>query len=217
MAGVTISFADGSGLALDCTLAQGHDRQAEITEHPVEEGADIADHVRPKPVDLAITAIQSVAPLQIVGLGILGALAPAALLGAIAAPNRHHAAFERLETAWSKGELVTVNTGLAVYESMAIASLKVDKTTSTFDLPLAIGFRQVIRVSAQTVQVPKNALGLPSPTATAKPVQRAQVNKTVAQATPKAARGPVAKAPATAPQSTKSQSVLFKVLGGKIF
>lgn len=202
MAGVTIVFADGSEIALDCTLAQGHDRQAEITEHPVEDGAAIADHIRPKPDELALNAIVSFAPIKLLGIGL--------------EVNRHVAAFNKLERAFVKGELVTVETGLKIYEDMAIAALKVSKDSPTFDVPLALAFRHIKKATAQTVQVPKNALGKASPSTVGQAAKAAQVKKTVAQATPKVSRGPVAKKAATAPQAAKSQSVLFKLVGGKV-
>lgn len=47
-----ITWTDDAGavisLELDVDLQESHDLSSEITEHPVEEGADVMDHVRPR-------------------------------------------------------------------------------------------------------------------------------------------------------------------------
>lgn len=47
-----ITWTDDSGAAqtleLDVDLQESHDLASDITEHPVEEGADVTDHVRPR-------------------------------------------------------------------------------------------------------------------------------------------------------------------------
>ena len=47
-----VTWEDDSGAAqsleLDVDLQESHDLASDITEHPVEEGADVTDHVRPR-------------------------------------------------------------------------------------------------------------------------------------------------------------------------
>ena len=209
MAGVTIVFEDDFSLGLDATLSQKHDREAEVTEHEVEDGADISDHIRQKPAELSLSAIQVVSPLRSLLEAAMALIAPGGGLGA----DHHVASYEKLLKAFEKGELVTVHTGLKVYEDMAIVSMQVAKDSPTFDLPLSLSFRQIRKVQAKLVKIPKDALGKALPTAVTKVAQKAQVAKTQAQAVPKVAKGPVAKAAVTAPQAAKSSSVLYKITG----
>src|SRR5713101_5273233 len=51
-------------ITIDATLQEVHKADAEVTEHPVELGADITDHVRPKPVELRIEGIISDTPID---------------------------------------------------------------------------------------------------------------------------------------------------------
>lgn len=50
--GTTLSYTDGAGqlrvIAFDCTIRTVHSGEAEVTEHPVELGADISDGARPR-------------------------------------------------------------------------------------------------------------------------------------------------------------------------
>ena len=39
--------AQEQSLFFDATVRDSHEASATITEHPVEEGADISDHIRP--------------------------------------------------------------------------------------------------------------------------------------------------------------------------
>ena len=50
-------------LALDCTVTETHTATSTVTEHPVESGANITDHIRPDPVQLSITGIVSDTPI----------------------------------------------------------------------------------------------------------------------------------------------------------
>lgn len=59
--------ADGSRriVTFDAIEAEQHESVAEITDHPVEVGANITDHIRPTPDRLSITAYTSNQPLVV--------------------------------------------------------------------------------------------------------------------------------------------------------
>lgn len=55
MALCTISFANGGSIQPDTAEIFEHLREAEVTEHPVEDGSAIADHVIVKPLRFTLT------------------------------------------------------------------------------------------------------------------------------------------------------------------
>lgn len=98
-------------LAFDATLTEQHTSDAEITEHPVETGANISDHVRSKPDRLQMDAILSNSPLT-----------------GNAEAGRAENLYEQLRLLKESATLLTVLTSLRTYESMAIESLGVPRT-----------------------------------------------------------------------------------------
>lgn len=66
MATIIYSSATGrlSAVEFDCTGTEDHTQAAEVTEHPVEEGVDIADHVRPRLMQLSLTGTITNTPVN---------------------------------------------------------------------------------------------------------------------------------------------------------
>lgn len=62
-----VTWLDDAGavvsLELDVDLQESHDLSSEITEHPVEEGADVTDHVRPRLRRVSIEGYVSDSPM----------------------------------------------------------------------------------------------------------------------------------------------------------
>jgi hypothetical protein len=63
---LTWTERDGSlrSLDVDAVLREGNTRTAEVTENPVERGADVADHIRPKTDTLTLEFIISNTPVR---------------------------------------------------------------------------------------------------------------------------------------------------------
>lgn len=55
----------GEIIAFDVTISDTHESTVEITSHPVEAGADITDHVRPLPDNLALDVYVTNTPVEI--------------------------------------------------------------------------------------------------------------------------------------------------------
>jgi hypothetical protein len=51
------------GFEIDAELSGEHGFESEVTDHPVEQGADISDHVRPKPVVVTVEGVVSDTPV----------------------------------------------------------------------------------------------------------------------------------------------------------
>lgn len=204
-----IVFKDKSTLTLDAALSESHGRAAEVTQNPVEEGADVVDHIQPKPMTLNLTGVVARYPIA-------GAQTPETEINRILAPvvdgkepeqNRHMKAFQRLERAVDKRELVTVQTGLKVYENMAIRSATFPRESRTgSDLVFSLELQQVRFATARMVKVPKDAIGKAKPGATVAQAKQQKV-KTQAQAQPKVTKGPQAKQAPSAAQTAKAKQM----------
>ena len=64
---VTIAWTGADGqtysVSLDATTAQNHDATNTVTEHPVEDGANMSDHIRPDLDTLSVTGVISNTPV----------------------------------------------------------------------------------------------------------------------------------------------------------
>lgn len=188
-----IVFADDTSLRLDAALSQGHERSAEITQHPVEQGADVTDHVRGKPH----------------GLSVQGFIARFPVLSPEEHPeeDRVSQAFQRLEQAVDRGERVDVQTDLKVYRSMVITGLSVTREAGNgHDLEVKLDFQEIRLATAQIAEVPKDALGKAPPATPPQEAARAK-SKTQDQAAPLKARGQKQAPPPTPRQRQSAEAV----------
>ncbi|MNS74331.1 hypothetical protein D3C72_1078040 [compost metagenome] len=204
MAGVTIIFDDDSTIKLDATMSQDHQFGAEITDYPLEDGARAADHISVRPYKLTIRGIISYVPI----------VKPESPENR--QPTRHTTGFDRLRRAITDREIVKVQTGLHVYTDMAFEDMGVRKDEPTYDVPLALTFKQIRFATAKTAAIPKDAIGKPPATATTPAAARQSVRNTRDQAGPKRTQGPVQRKPATPAQASKAQSLLNTLLSGKL-
>jgi hypothetical protein len=128
-------------ITVDATMQETHTFEADITEHPVEQGANITDHIRPKLKHYSIDGIISNTPI-----GPTGDLSDALHTGALAlgvtlptfptsydadlarsagSTTRAKAVFEKLIALMDAAETITIHTPLKDYASMALESISV--------------------------------------------------------------------------------------------
>jgi hypothetical protein len=50
-------------LTFDCTLTEQSRHASDVTRHPIEDGADVTDHVRPEPVTLTLQVVATTSPV----------------------------------------------------------------------------------------------------------------------------------------------------------
>lgn len=91
----------------DLTIEELHERDATVTEHPVESGASVTDHVFLSPERLRLEGFVTDA-----GVAVLAS-----------DPGRTQSAFDTLDRAWASREPVTVVTGYRTYQDMVITRL----------------------------------------------------------------------------------------------
>ncbi|SUD94223.1 Uncharacterised protein [Ralstonia mannitolilytica] len=134
------------------TLEEHHHDELVITDHPVEQGAQISDHAYKKPSELTITigwtnsSIASITSLQF--------------------GNYSSYAYERLLKLQKNRELFSISTGKRKYQNMLIQSLDVTTDAKTENACIAtLHCREVIIVQTTTTQlVPAENQAMPQKT-----------------------------------------------------
>lgn len=133
------------GYEIDAAISQDHSFDNEITEHPVEKGANVADHVRSTPIMISLEGLVSDTPI--------GAIAATRGIGV---PSSE--AFARLQAIRDRREPVTIETSLGIFANMALQSLATPVTTTDALRFLAV-FKQIVIVESKralvTVDVPR--------------------------------------------------------------
>lgn len=132
-------------LAADITCREDHALSASITSHPVEQGVEISDHIRPEPVSLTLEQIVSQTPL--------------ADRLAVKRDNIG-ATWDRLRQLSGKAEPVTVVSSLEVYDNMGVERVAVtrDPENSGY-LRYTAQLKQIRIARSQSVAIPPGALG----------------------------------------------------------
>lgn len=140
-------------VTLDASVQETHGKSAKVTEHPVEDGSTISDHIISQPDTISINGIVSNHPL----VYLASFNAPSPLQNDLApASERAELAFAELERVMTAGELVDVVTTFKEYESMAIESIEVTRDAARGNsMDATIRLRQVITATIETVAVPQ--------------------------------------------------------------
>lgn len=130
------------GIVLDATVRELHEYTAHVTEHPIETGSSVADHVYTEPLRLLLQGEITDSPVQ-----------PGA--ETIGVTERRVEAFDRLREIHAERRVVTVVTGLRVYPDMVMVLLSVprDRTTGR-RLQFSAEFVQIERVQTERVPLP---------------------------------------------------------------
>lgn len=165
----TIDWTDAAGnsvaLTFDATKTQGYEHPAEITEHPVETGAAVADHIRPGNPTYTIEGIITNAPIVVPGTqmsGVTQALQTVALPGGGSVSllqwsgdfNRVRACDEILAALVDAGTLVRLTSTLRFTDNLAIARYKAEKSGTGDAVNVTMELRRVRLVSTARAPVP---------------------------------------------------------------
>ena len=143
------------GYTIDAALRETHSREAEISDYPVEEGADVTDNVRARPKSVEIEGIVSDTPIGAMATlrgGATGSASPDGEL--LFLPSDE--ALAKLEAIFAARAPVTVETSAKTYENMVLVSLEVPRDISTGEaLRFTASFREIIlvQVNRTTVRV----------------------------------------------------------------
>lgn len=168
-------------VVLDASLRETHTGTATVTEHPVEEGANIADHVRPEPRKLSMDGVISNTPInrtqrtrvvEQFGTEFVTSTLEDQRQGAA---GYAESAYARLEEMRQSRTAFTVVTQIKTYVDMVFESLVIPRDSKTGD---ALGFQATLKeiiivknkttrkvVSREPKAQPKNKTGTQTPKA----------------------------------------------------
>lgn len=140
-----------NGYPIDAAITEEFVFDSDVTDHPVEEGADVTDHVRAKPLIITLDCIVSDTPI-----GAMVELRDADI-------EKHSTdAYAQLQMIQEAREPVFIDTSLGRFVDMVLQSLSIPRASDTGDaLKFKATFKQVIFVTnARTtvrVSVPRAA------------------------------------------------------------
>lgn len=124
----------------DLVLSEAHSLTSTVSEHPVEEGATISDHIQQ---NLRSGKLRGLVSNYSIQTG-----------GGDGETNRAMNAWLIFQNLWKSRQLVTIVTTLEVYENVAVVSVSTNRDASTGDsLEFDVDFRQVKKAELQEVTV----------------------------------------------------------------
>jgi len=131
------------GYPIDAVVSEKHDFDLDVTEYPVERGADITDHVRPKPLKITLDCFVSDAPFG-----------PIASHQTRKNGTPSSDAYDRLKQLRDRPELITVVTSLRTYDSMVLSKVSFPRNSGEpVGLRFTCEFIKVLIVSDIRVSV----------------------------------------------------------------
>lgn len=126
------------GYTIDASISEDHSFDSDVTDFPVEQGANITDNVRPKPIVITIEGIVSDTPL--------GAIADIRHGDDTFTPSNE--ALAVLEGIRAARQPVTIQTTLRVFENMLMSGLSIPRDPQTgAALRFSATFTEVILVT----------------------------------------------------------------------
>lgn len=162
----TLPSGAAQSVVFDATVRDTHESVAEATSHPVEEGADISDHVRPGRDRVTLEVVVSNSPIalpptQMDGVG--GSVRSQELRRGTAVLGEANVLvfdeeFDRVQTVYGtlldlkdSGTLLSIFTSLRVYESMVLLRVSPTREAATGNSLVAIVEAQQISVAASEI------------------------------------------------------------------
>ena len=143
-----IQSSGGIGINLDAALSTNEDVSATVTDHPVEDGVNVADHIRDEPDKFSIEGIVTNTPVE---------LAPLLLTES---STRAEDAWQNLLKLMKMHSLVSVVTPNASYEDYAIESISRPRTAQIGEAAqFTIKFKKIVKVKATTAPGTNRASG----------------------------------------------------------
>lgn len=144
-------FADDSQIAFDCMVSEQHDSTLTITEHPVEEGAEITDHIQNDPDGLQLSGIISDNPIL---LNVEEGKQPSVPGGD--PDQRAKEAYNEFVRLKEAGKLLIVTTELRTYADMLITGISVPRDASTRHiLDIGLTLKPIRKATVDTVDAPE--------------------------------------------------------------
>jgi len=148
---VAMSDQDGTILEFDATVREVHSGSSQPTDHPVEDGSVVTDHVIDQPDELELTAIVSNFPILILA----SARSEPSVKGGDPR-TRAEDAYAAIRSLRKAATLVAISTSLREYENMLILreSATRDKDTTEI-LDIQISLRAFRVATSEEAEIPE--------------------------------------------------------------
>jgi hypothetical protein len=128
-------------ITLDATVQETHEYSSNVTTHPIEDGGFVTDHVYENPRTVHIEGEITNSP--VVFLNFLGGLS-----------DRRIEAYDQLVELYQKRDVITLVTGLKVFNDMVIESLNFPRDPQTgMRLKFSADFKETRKVASEIVGV----------------------------------------------------------------
>ena len=161
----TILLRDGrrlGGIIPDVVVEEVHNDTLTITDHPVEQGADITDHAYKNPAELSMRIGWSKSSLNL--NGVIGGLGSGSLLSGSIRTLRD--VYEELLKLQGSRKAFDVSTGKRLYRNMLIRSLSTTTDATTENaLIVTVVLREIIVVRTKAAKLKPQAQANPAKTA----------------------------------------------------
>jgi hypothetical protein len=142
-------------VSFDVSVSEVYVTNADVTDHPVEKGSNITDHIRARPLALTIEGIISNTPVEF-------------LASLRFPPKRAEVGYFTLLELQKQGRLVDVLTSLDKFEKMAIESVELTRDVSSGNIAaLKLQMKQVRLANSLEVEKPARARAGATPKAKA--------------------------------------------------
>lgn len=163
--GFTLTWTEKNGelrsLDTDAVLREGSTRIAEVTENPVERGADVSDHIRPKTDTLILEFIITNTPIRVPETnadGVSGTTRKTengVVLVFSGEFDRVGSVYQTLKRVCEEGLLWQIYSGLTVYSSFALEQVQAERDQKAgTSAKFTCTFKRVRIVSTRQVSIP---------------------------------------------------------------
>ena len=143
-------------IEFDCSESETHTSENEVTDHPVEEGSLISDHIRVLPDGVEIHGLVTDTPIVYLASVLAKSPVKATSEASVTAvDDRKDEAYAKLRELKSKGILIDVVTALRTYESMTIIGFTISRNAETGRvLDCTVVLREIQTASALVLTAP---------------------------------------------------------------
>jgi hypothetical protein len=140
-------------LQVDAFIRESHAFSNDISEHPIESGGAIVDHIHNKAVSLSLDGIISNTPMSLLGLT---AIDSANRFLSKESNNFAEMAFKKIEELFLKREPIVIATSLKTYANMVLEGLSIERGGGLYDsLMFTCTAKQIQIVSQNLIAIPQ--------------------------------------------------------------
>ena len=141
-------------IEFDCSLSETHTALCDVTQHPVESGSVMSDHIRALPESIEINGLVTNTPLMyLASLFARSPVKPSVLI--VPGRDRVNEAYLKLHELKNKGVLIDVVTSLRGYKDMAITSIVITRDATTGNvLECVVALQHVVTATSLAFDLP---------------------------------------------------------------